>query len=463
MIRAQSPHGNRLKINCSSCHSSDSWSFNSQLSFDHDSTQFKIQGQHRKLDCKSCHTSLEFDQIRSSCISCHKDVHQQSVGMDCARCHNSDTWLVNNILEIHDRTNFPLLGVHRTVDCNACHRSETQLRFEPLGLECISCHLEDFNSAKSPDHKKNGYSTNCLECHSQHSSGWKTGNVNHDFFPLVNSHKIDDCRKCHQSNDYSKATPDCFSCHALDYNNSINPNHRIAGISNDCKSCHSLDPDWKPAKFQEHDAQHFPIYSGSHQGAWQKCNDCHGNGQDYKIFTCTNCHLNPESDQKHINVSGYQYQNTACLSCHPTGEADNAFNHATTNFPLTGAHRLVECKLCHTNGYKGTPTECQACHQKDYDASIDPSHKKLNLSTDCKTCHTTDPGWSPARFDIHDQVFPLTGAHKAIENDCKKCHINSYSNTPSDCIGCHQKDYDASIDPSHKKLNLSIDCKTCHT
>ncbi|NOT38176.1 MAG: hypothetical protein HOP11_12450 [Saprospiraceae bacterium] len=460
--KGQSPHGIQLKINCSSCHSPESWNFINNLGFNHDSTSFKLSGQHSSLDCRSCHNTLEFDKADPNCISCHADVHQQSVGMDCARCHKSKTWLISNISELHENANFPLVGVHRTVDCNACHTSETQLRFEPLGIECKSCHQKDYDNALSPNHKKNAYSTNCIDCHSQHSSGWKTQNVNHDFFPLVNAHQIDDCKKCHTSDDYSMASANCISCHALDYAATQNPNHNTARLGNDCKSCHTLEPNWKPAKYLEHDAVHFPIYTGTHKAAWQKCNDCHGNGSDYKVFTCTNCHNNPETDQKHTNVGGYSYENSACLACHPTGESNNAFDHSTTQFPLTGAHKAIDCKLCHVNGFKGTPTECQACHQKDYDASIDPSHKKLNLSTDCKSCHTTDPGWSPARFDIHDQFFEIKGMHKTIFNDCKKCHTNSFNNTLDNCLACHQSDYNETKNPNHKTTGFSTDCKQCH-
>ena len=39
------------------------------------------------------------------------------------------------------------------------------------------------------------------------------------------------------------------------------------------------------------------------------------------------------------------------------------FDHASTGFVLTGAHRLERCESCHVGGiFKGTPTQCQLCH-----------------------------------------------------------------------------------------------------
>lgn len=121
--------------------------------FNHDSTDFSLHGQHKQLDCKSCHSSLKFDAVSSDCKSCHTDIHQTTVGNDCRRCHHTDSWLVTNISEIHEQTNFPLTGVHAKVDCRSCHSSETNLRFNVAGVQCIDCHRADFESTTKPNHK----------------------------------------------------------------------------------------------------------------------------------------------------------------------------------------------------------------------------------------------------------------------------------------------------------------------
>src|SRR5690606_10857797 len=213
----------------------------------------------------------------------------------------------------------------------------------------------------------------------------------------------------------------------------------------------------------DHDGQYFPIYSGDHLGVWDQCVDCHTNPNDFSVFTCTTCHANPETNDQHIGVPGYVYESTYCLACHPTGDADNPFDHNNTNFPLTGAHTTVNCMDCHTAGFSGTPTECNACHQPDYNQSTNPNHTALGLPTDCASCHTTQPDWSPATFDIHNQYYALNGAHALIADQCVTCHNGDYNNTPNTCAGCHQSDYDQTTNPSHIALQFSTDCASCHS
>ncbi|HRI01514.1 MAG TPA: hypothetical protein PK006_10720, partial [Saprospiraceae bacterium] len=460
---AQSPHGDKLKVDCKVCHSPNSWTDRSFYSkFPHDSTAFPLLGQHSQINCNACH-SLKFEQVKKECRDCHQDVHQNSVGQDCKRCHTANSWVIHNSSELHEQVNFPLRGVHQTAVCIDCHRLSSQVNFTVAGVQCIDCHRKDFEKTIKPDHNKKGFGTNCLECHSLTEDDWHTDKLDHSFFPLEKSHEIKDCKACHKSEDYSMISARCVSCHQSDYDASLNPNHKQAKISNDCAQCHSLEPNWRPAVFSTHDGLYFPIYSGKHQNKWTQCVDCHTNSSDYTQFTCVSCHKNPETDEAHKNVGGYQYQDNACLACHPTGDAGMPFDHNTSQFPLTGAHLSVNCLDCHKTGYKGTPTECKACHQNDFDASLNPNHKNLGISNDCASCHTTTPGWAPARFDVHDQYYELKGAHKAIAANCVQCHNGDYNNTPNSCVGCHQSDYDKTQNPNHKSTGFSNDCASCHT
>ena len=463
-LHGQSPHGTGLTMDCVKCHSSENWTFNSNKStFSHDSTSFPLKGQHNNLDCRSCHTSLEFEKAPTECISCHTDIHQQTVGADCARCHTPESWIVDEVTEMHERTSFPLIGVHSTVDCNQCHVSENNLRFNPISMECISCHNDDFNGTTSPDHIKNGFSEDCVKCHSITGTDWNTNIVDHTFFPLEQGHAITDCAKCHNVNDYSQVSADCISCHQTQFLQTLNPSHTTIGFSTDCKQCHTIAPDWKPAEFMAHDGQYFPIYSGKHKGQWLNCTDCHTSANDFSQVSCVVCHKNPATDEDHLTVSGYLYNDNACLACHPQGDADMAFDHNTTSFPLTGAHKTTDCMQCHANGYAGTPAACVGCHIQDYNQSLNPNHQSLGIPKDCASCHQTEPGWAPAFFDMHNTFYALNGAHAAIENDCVSCHNGDYNNTPNTCIGCHSSDYNATTDPSHLSNQISNDCISCHT
>lgn len=141
--------------------------------------------------------------------------------------------------------------------------------------------------------------------------------------------------------------------------------------------CHSENA-WQPSTFN-HDVAHFPIYSGKHNGVWNNCAECHTVPGDLTKFSCTNCHINPETNNVHTGVPGYAYNDNACFACHPTGDADQVFNHNQTNFPLTGAHITADCIQCHQNGYEGTTTICMDCHLMDYNQAINPNHITLGI------------------------------------------------------------------------------------
>jgi hypothetical protein len=462
-ILAQSPHGSDFKINCATCHHPENWSYQqNKATFSHDSTSFPLVGQHRDLDCRSCHQTLEFKKAESTCISCHTDVHQQTVGNDCARCHTPQSWIVENITQLHEQTSFPLMGVHATIDCNACHQSESNSRYSPTGVTCIDCHRSDYVNTQKPNHIKNNFDNDCAACHGVNGSGWNTDIVDHSFFPLEQGHQISDCKACHLAEDYSIISSQCISCHQQDYDNTLVPNHKSAGFSTQCTDCHTLAVGWKPVNFTEHDGRFFPIYSGKHKGVWNDCNECHTQPNDFSAFTCVGCHTNPETDNVHHGISGYQYQDDACLACHPTGDADMAFNHDNTNFPLTGAHRTTTCISCHASGYQGTSTACMDCHTTDFNNAVNPNHVQLGLTKDCASCHTTQPGWSPATFADHNTYYALNGAHAVISNDCAKCHNGDYNNTPNTCFGCHNTDYNEVQMPDHKLNNFDKDCTSCH-
>ena len=461
-IWAQNPHGENFKVDCASCHDPNGWAISiDTFQFNHDTTSFPLTGRHLEIDCKTCHISLVFEHAPSDCISCHTDIHQTSVGTDCARCHNSNDWLVFDLPQLHESNGFPLTGAHQGLFCVDCHQADNPLRFDPIGNDCINCHQVDFDSAENPDHSD--FSTNCIECHDPDFNGWGSENFNHSFFPLTLGHDIQDCKECHATDNFSDASPDCISCHQVDFDNTINPNHQASGISTDCMICHTTDPGWKPAEFRDHDNLYFPIYSGSHEGEWNDCIDCHTDPNNYSIFTCISCHINPETDDNHQGILGYVYQDNACLACHPTGEKDDVFDHDATGFSLTGAHLDVDCLQCHSSGFEGTPTDCAACHQMDHTTAVNPSHINLGLSNDCAACHTTEPDWMPATFDIHGDFYPLNGAHALIANDCVTCHNGDYNNTPNTCVGCHQADYDNAMNPNHQASGFGTDCIECHS
>ncbi len=459
----QNVHGIEFKMDCASCHDAGGWAIEmDSIHFNHDTTNFQLDGTHALVNCKSCHVSLVFNEARQDCASCHLDVHSMSVGSDCARCHNSNTWLVDIIPEIHEENGFALAGAHSTASCVECHFSETYLRFERIGNACSNCHIDDYNNSTSPNHNAIGFSTTCSDCHDIFSLEWETDKVKHDFFPLAGGHDIQDCAQCHTSSNYSDISSDCVACHLTDFNNTATPDHNTTNFSTDCILCHTTDPDWHPASFTTHDELYFPIYSGAHEGEWSECLTCHTTLGDYSSFNCIACHANPETDNEHDGISGYVYEDHGCLACHPSGDTEMAFDHDASNFPLTGAHMGAECLACHQDGFEGTSTTCVECHSTDFQGSLNPNHVQLDLPTDCASCHTTDPEWMPASFDIHDDYFQLVGAHAEIATDCASCHNGDYTTTPNTCAGCHVDEFNNTSSPDHVTAQFSLDCITCH-
>ena len=462
-VFAQSPHGEELAINCAKCHDPSGWTIanNSTIRFDHDSkTDFKLEGAHKETNCAECHQSLVFSEAKTKtdCIDCHNDVHSMSVGNDCARCHTSKTWLIDDIPEVHEENGFPLIGAHSNLSCNECHLSENEVTFTKIGNECISCHQDNYASVQSPNHIAAGFSTNCIECHNPLGTGWETDIVDHDFFPLTLGHDISDCSQCHTTGNFSDASADCVTCHQDDYSSTQNPNHQNRGFSTDCINCHTTNPGWSPAINVDH--EFFPLTLGH---TIQDCNQCHttGNFSDASP-DCVTCHQDDYNSTQNPNhqTSGFS---TDCMNCHTTnpGWTPVTFNDHDF-FPLTLGHDIQDCNQCHTTGnFSDASPDCVTCHQDTYNATQNPNHQASGFTTDCVSCHTTNPGWTPATFNDHD-FFPLTLGHD-IQN-CNECHTTgNFSDASADCVTCHQDTYNATQNPNHQASGFSTDCVSCHT
>ncbi len=458
----QSPHGDKLAFSCTDCHTTEGWKFSQATAkFSHDLTTFKLEGQHFYTDCAACHKTLVFSEAKSNCVDCHTDMHNNTVGPNCAECHTPKSWIVNNITEIHQNSRFPLLGAHNTADCSACHTSVSKLEFQPLGIECYDCHRSDYQAATNPNHVQSGFSTNCFECHRIDAFEWSASGINHDFFPLTKGHAIENCADCHTSGISVQISANCYDCHQKDYNSAINPSHQNSGFSTSCTECHTTDPSWKPAEFRQHDALYFPVYSGSHRGEWNSCAECHTQPESYNSFSCIDCHEHNKSDmdKEHRGENGYSYNSNACFACHPNGNEEGAFNHNSTAFPLKGAHAQTGCIECHSNGYAGTSMLCSSCHTNKYNEAVNPNHVNAGISNECEVCHTEE-NWVPSNFNHTTTTgFELTNGHSGKQ--CSECHKGTTTEASSDCISCHQANYNEA--ENHVAQNFPKECLQCHT
>ena len=449
----QSPHGKKLKIECDICHSGDGWKVNQKtMSFNHNTTDFMLSGQHKLNDCRSCHKTLEFSKGKTECRDCHIDMHNGTVGWDCARCHNSESWIVENITGMHQQTRFPLVGVHAVADCYACHKSGSPLRFEPLGVDCYDCHKDNYMATTSPNHQSLGYPTNCVECHSMISADWTISNFNHNNFPLSGGHAII-CTQCHISGKFRKLSTDCNSCHSTDYDKTENPPHAISLIARTCESCHTTTI-WTPSTFN-HNSTSYSL-TGAHLTT--TCASCHTKGYKGTSSLCNSCHATNYSTSQIPNHSNAGIP-IDCETCHNTTDwKPSGFNHITTGYDLKGAHKqIAQCSDCHKGVINTAKPECISCHQVQYNNA--PVHIGQNFSVDCTQCHNLN-NWQGAIFNHDLTNFPLTGTH--LTTTCASCHITGYKGTPTLCNSCHAADYTKTINPNHSVSKYPTTCETCH-
>ncbi|MGH9702531.1 MAG: hypothetical protein ACRD4K_04065, partial [Candidatus Acidiferrales bacterium] len=417
----RNPHG-PIEIPCENCHTSTSWKpIRNVPEFDHNKTSYPLRGMHAKVACRQCHADLVFKNASTRCADCHADIHRRQFGARCESCHTVNSWEATN-QQVRDHQNrFPLIGAHAMLQCVDCHKGEAVGQFTGLSTACLSCHIKDFQTAISPDHKALGFPTTCESCHTVDTwIGAKFDHLKFTGFALTGAHISLECSACHIGGQFKGTPSDCYSCHAKDFKATTNPNHIQAGFPTDCSTCHNTTT-WVGAVFDHTKFTKFPLTGGHISVA---CNQCHINGKFAGTPTdCYSCHTkdyNGTTNPNHVQA-GFP---TDCSMCHTTASwLNSTFNHNSfTQFPLTGAHVSVACNLCHINGkFAGTPTDCYSCHTKDYNGTTDPNHVQAGFSTNCTLCHNTT-SWAGAVFDHSKTPFPLTGAHVSVA--CNLCHIN---------------------------------------
>ena len=238
----------------------------------------------------------------------------------CILCHTVKGW--DDVQFAHDRTGFPLKGMHRQVGCKDCHASDFR---KAIPDRCSACHH---------DPHAQEFGLYCEGCHDEKS--WRT-QFNADAhratnFPLTGRHAVLPCTECHrQSRDrgFSRAVVDCAGCHLADYQRAAltSIDHAAAGFSTACQQCHAP---WRfsPARFPQHD-RCFRLARGPHASI--KCLTCHTSLSMAQASgacatgtaACTSCHEHEciRTDSIHaacINdrCMGYQCKDQKCSTCH---------------------------------------------------------------------------------------------------------------------------------------------------
>ena len=396
--------------------------------FDHEFTDLPLRGAHAALTCEACHKPrVAWRAVPVGCGGCHKadDAHRGQFTQSCAECHGADDWSAAAFH--HEKTRFALTGAHTTVACNACHIAG---RYKPTPDSCAGCHATD-------DVHRGTRGSDCARCHL--TKEWRTAKFDHlkeTGYALLGAHSGIDCLTCHRSGNYKEAIPkDCNGCHRAD-------DVHAARFGAHCDECHD-NSHWQVASY-DHAGRHKFALTGAH--ADLACTACHtAEVAMQKLGTaCVDCHRSSDPHGGKLR--------DGCDSCHGqvSWKANLTFNHALTDYPLLGLHRLVSCAQCHTSmTFAGAAGNCAGCHKAD-------DVHKGGLGAKCESCHSAN-GWNLWSFDHGKEThFPLLGAHAKLQ--CADCHRAPPGTVKmaQDCGACHRKD-------DRHLGQYGLHCERCHS
>ncbi len=151
-------HGPSMGTQCVSCHNTTSWK--PVVAFDHRRTQLPLDRRHSILPCAACHTPTQAS-VSPECRTCHGDPHRGRAGQECGQCHRADSWLVIRFDHDRTefRLNgvhfgYQCRGCHTSDiwaglphECIFCHRGDAvqanmNARHRPYSLSCgdVGCH-----------------------------------------------------------------------------------------------------------------------------------------------------------------------------------------------------------------------------------------------------------------------------------------------------------------------------------
>ncbi len=180
--------------------------------------------------CDACHTSSGPTK-NDACLDCHAEIrkvidhragYHGTLTGECAACHVEHHGADADLRHFDPRTfnhqlaGFPLIGAHRSLNCDQCHVLHSpkpgQRRY--IGIKssvCADCHSNPHADMPAAD---------CKQCHDE--QGWKGRNLlfihNRDsHFKLDATHSVLSCSSCHRQTGSSvvfRGLPTtCAQCH----------------------------------------------------------------------------------------------------------------------------------------------------------------------------------------------------------------------------------------------------------
>jgi hypothetical protein len=240
----------------------------------------------------------------------------------CSACHTPEGW--GDVKFVHERTGFPLSGLHAQVACRKCHVVDFK---QPLARNCGSCHRDIHG----------GYAgIQCASCHD--TTGWKSrfdaDAHRRTNFPLQGRHALLPCEQCHgdrRDRSFARPTVPCWECHQADLSSASARGVDHSGFTGypqlACLGCHGFWR-WSPASLSGHGAC-FPIDRGNHAGI--ACLSCHvtlpvplaiGSCSSRPYPACIRCH----PCATHPSVPSFVCADQNCYGCHYDGTVGGGGN-----------------------------------------------------------------------------------------------------------------------------------------
>ncbi len=457
------PHKGSLGSTCERCHTTQVAFKETNAAFDHSRTAFPLTGEHRTVACTSCHRNQVYRGIKfAQCSACHQDPHKERFGPSCSTCHVAETWRTKRV--DHDRTDYPLMAKHQTVECAKCH-VQPAIKVKLSADRCAVCHK---------DPHRGEFVQDCKACHTE--AGFAKAPFDHATtpFPLSGKHASTSCVSCHKPAasgrlstgreiGFRGLTSDCVSCHEDAHDKEL-------GLA--CQNCHGTAtfkvPTYKHMRAAEFFAgQHAPV----------SCDRCHTpttavqpvrtgmpiSRVRYKnaSTTCATCHKDV-----HLGQVG-----DACERCHSIDRAKFSvanFPHERTKLPLTGAHASVDCSKCHKSEsgtfpagtgaavrLTGLSTTCAACHRDVHLGQV---------VTTCETCHSTTQ-FKITGYKHRNTALASFFAGRHLTAECSQCHKSVTGRFPAGQGTAVQFKVDSRCTTCHvdvHKGQLGERCIDCH-
>ncbi|MCA8977665.1 MAG: hypothetical protein KDC98_23270 [Planctomycetes bacterium] len=369
-----------FSTDCKTCHLALDWK---PARFSHPAS-FPLTHGHFNLECRQCHTTPNsFTGLSPACASCHSDEHAAttepshlaaSFGTDCSECHTTVTFRQANW---QHPAGFAMTFGHANRNCSECHTGQSYVN---TSTDCVSCHLDNYQSTNNPNHVTAQLPQDCEQCHN--TATWHGANIDHPAsFQLENAHALG-CNSCHTPPNYAGLSPDCYSCHQAQYQATTNPNHIAASYPQTCQQCHNTVT-WLGA-ISQHPSS-FPLENAH----LLSCNSCH-TPPNYSGLSpaCYSCHQQQYQATTDPSHTAFQMSHQ-CLECHNTTAWNpSSFSH---QFPITsGKHRNISCFSCHTNSANRSLFACIDCHEHNQQ-NAGSHHGGVNnyqwTTAACYSCH----------------------------------------------------------------------------